>query len=343
MIILTGDVGGTKTILRLTESRSPQSLCEGRYSSQEFSDLTKVVSKFLDTAAQKLQQSVHPDIACFAIAGPVVNNSSVLTNLGWSLEASRLSQETKIPNLFLINDFEAVGYGILELSGTDIYTLQAGELRPHAPIAMVGAGTGLGEGFLLHHGGRYQVYASEGGHTDFAPRTELECQLLHYLLERSPSQHVSVEQIVSGNGILAVYQFLRHHTGLNQLLSEDNIDLASKISHAALTAQDPLAEKALQIFVKAYGAEAGNLALKLLPYGGLYIAGGIAAKILPLMQDGTFLQAFLSKGRMSSLLEKIPVHIVLNPYVGLIGATRYARTMAIEFYPHNSNSLIDLS
>ncbi|MGG6263021.1 glucokinase [Leptolyngbya sp. AN03gr2] len=343
MIILAGDVGGTKTILRLTEARSSQTLCEGRYRSQEFSDLSEVVSKFLATATQTLQQSIHPEIACFAIAGPVVNNSSVLTNLGWSLEASRLSQETKIPNISLINDFEAVGYGILELSASDVCTLQAGDLRPHALIAMLGAGTGLGEGFLLYQGERYRVYASEGGHADFAPHTELECQLLHYLLERSTTQHVSVEQIVSGNGILAIYQFLRHHTGLDQLLSGDDVDLTSKISDAALTAQDPLAEKALQIFVKAYGAEAGNLALKLLPYGGIYIAGGIAAKILPLMQDGTFLKAFLSKGRMSSLLEKIPVHIVLNPYVGLIGATRYARTMAIEFYPHHSNSLIDLS
>jgi glucokinase len=343
MIILTGDVGGTKTILRLTESRSSQTLCERQYRSRDFSDLTEVVSIFLASATQNLSQSVHPEIACFAIAGSVVNNSSVLTNLGWTLESSHLSQETKIPNISLINDFEAVGYGILELSSADVYTLQAGDPRPHAPIAILGAGTGLGEGFLLHHGERYQVYASEGGHADFAPHTELECQLLHYLLERSPSQHVSVEQIVSGNGILAIYQFLRHHTGVSQLLSEDNIDLASKISDAALTAQDPLAEKALQIFVKTYGAEAGNLALKLLPYGGVYIAGGIAAKILPLMQDGTFLKAFLSKGRMSSLLEDIPIHVVLNPYVGLIGATRHARAMAIESYPLNYSSLIDLS
>lgn len=346
MIILTGDIGGTKTILRFSEvtSQSSQILCEGRYRSRDFSDLTEVISKFSAEAIAKLNRPIRADAACFAIAGPVINNTSHLTNLGWILEVSRLTQETGIPNIALINDFEAVSYGLLELTQADLSTIQVGQSRPCAPIAVIGAGTGLGEGFLLHHTrSNRQVYASEGGHADFAPQTELECQMLQYLLKRSPTQHVSVEQVVSGNGILAIYQFLRYHTGLDQLLPEEDIDLTSKITEAALNAQDPLAEKALQIFVKAYGAEAGNLALKLLPYGGIYIAGGIAAKILPLMQEGTFLKAFLAKGRVSALLEQIPIHIVLNPYVGLIGAARYLKETILQANSNNHCSLIDLS
>lgn len=200
---------------------------------------------------------------------------------------------------------------------------------------MIGAGTGLGQGFLIQQGNSYQVFPSEGGHSDFAPRSELDFYLLKYLLEKHDIQRISVERVVSGQGIVAIYQFLRdrqmatespeveqavraweHQIGS----TEKTVDPAAAIAAAALAKRDRLSEETMQIFVEAYGAEAGNLALKLLPYGGLYVAGGIAAKILPLIQEGSFLRAFTQKGRMRSILEDVPVQIVLNPQVGLIGA-----------------------
>jgi glucokinase len=293
------------------------------------------VQRFLSTAGQQLGIEPKPEKACFAIAGPVINDTSVLTNLNWFLEARRLEKELAIARIRLINDFAAVGYGILGLETTDLHTLQEVTPQPDAPIAVLGAGTGLGEGFLIQQPGGYQVFASEGGHTDFAPRTGLEFQLLQYLLEKYDIQRISVERVVSGQGIVAIYQFLRDRqiapesAEIGQVIrtweqetgrSEKSVDPAATIAQAALEKRDRLSEQTLQIFVDAYGAEAGNLALKLLPYGGLYVAGGIAAKILPLIKEGQFLRAFGQKGRVSSLLERVPVHVILNPQVGLIGA-----------------------
>jgi glucokinase len=221
----------------------------------------------------------------------------------------------------------------------DLYTLQEATPQPDAPIAVIGAGTGLGEGFLIQQAGNYRVFATEGGHTEFAPRNELEFQLLQYLREKYGIGRVSVERVVSGQGIVALYQFLRDRQiakespEIGQIVitwereagrSEKSVDPAAAISKAALEKSDRLCEQALNMFIEAYGAEAGNVALKLLPYGGLYVAGGIAAKILPLIQEGSFLRAFSQKGRVSPLLEKVPLHIVLNPQVGLIGAVRWA-------------------
>jgi glucokinase len=293
------------------------------------------VQRFLSTAGQQLGIEPKPEKACFAIAGPVINDTSVLTNLNWFLEARRLEKELAIARIRLINDFAAVGYGILGLETTDLHTLQEVTPQPDAPIAVLGAGTGLGEGFLIQQPGGYQVFASEGGHTDFAPRTGLEFQLLQYLLEKYDIQRISVERVVSGQGIVAIYQFLRDRqiapesAEIGQVIrtweqetgrSEKSVDPAATIAQAALEKRDRLSEQTLQMFVDAYGAEAGNLALKLLPYGGLYVAGGIAAKILPLIKEGQFLRAFGQKGRVSSLLERVPVHVILNPQVGLIGA-----------------------
>jgi glucokinase len=337
-LLLAGDIGGTKTILRLVEeptALSRHTLYEALYPSRDFPDLVPIVQRFLSTAGQQLGIEPKPEKACFAIAGPVINDTSVLTNLNWFLEARRLEKELAIARIRLINDFAAVGYGILGLETTDLHTLQEVTPQPDAPIAVLGAGTGLGEGFLIQQPGGYQVFASEGGHTDFAPRTGLEFQLLQYLLEKYDIQRISVERVVSGQGIVAIYQFLRDRqiapesAEIGQVIrtweqetgrSEKSVDPAATIAQAALEKRDRLSEQTLQIFVDAYGAEAGNLALKLLPYGGLYVAGGIAAKILPLIKEGQFLRAFGQKGRVSSLLERVPVHVILNPQVGLIGA-----------------------
>jgi len=335
-ILLAGDIGGTKTILRLVESQEggdrkvPQqtTLHEQTYPSQEFADLVPMVRQFLDAA----KSNSKPEKACFGIAGPVVNNTSKLTNLSWILEASRLEQELQVAKVALINDFVAVGYGVLGLSDQDLHTLQPGSPDANAPIAVIGAGTGLGQGFVIPQSPNYRVFATEGGHASFSPQSPLEFELLQYLLEKYHINRVSVERVVSGMGIVAIYQFLRDrkiyqespalaeiHQAWEREIGKEHksVDLAAEISKAAVK-QDVLAQKTLELFVAAYGAEAGDLALKLLPYGGLYVAGGIAAKILPLMQQG-FLPAFLRKGRMNSLLEQVPVRIVLNPQVGLLG------------------------
>lgn len=346
-LLLAGDIGATKTILRLVEKPTRgelPTLYEEHYRSRDYPDLVPMVQEFLATAAAKTNDNSPPQAACFAIAGPVVNNTAKLTNLTWSLETQRLEQELNIAPIALINDFAAIGYGVLGLKDADLHTLQAGLIQPSAPIAVIGAGTGLGQGFLIKQGDNYQVFPSEGGHADFAPRSELEFQLLKYLLDKHDIQRVSAERVVSGQGIVAIYQFLRDKSyatespEIGQIVStwekeagksEKSVDPAAVISTVALEKRDRLCERTMQIFVEAYGAEAGNLALKLLPYGGLYVAGGIAAKNLPLIQEGSFLHTFTSKGRMTSLLENIPIKIVLNPCVGLIGAALRAARLII--------------
>lgn len=345
-LLVAGDIGGTKTALRLVDAETNQTnpgtnfktLHENRYVSANFIDLVPMVRQFLTEAEQMLGYTVAPTKACFAIAGPVVNNTSKLTNLSWSLSSTRLSQQLEIPQISLINDFAAVGHGVLGLQPADLLTLQEGKPQANAPIAIIGAGTGLGQGFVIAQDGDYKVYPSEGGHTDFAPRTEIEFQLSRYLLDKHNIQRISVERVVSGQGIVAIYQFLRDRqlaeespdikqvvcTWERETGREKSVDPAAAISQAALEKRDRLSEQTMNLFVDAYGAEAGNLALKLLPYGGLYVAGGIAPKILPLIQDSSFLSSLIDKGRMLPLLEAVPVHVVLNPQIGLIGAALYA-------------------
>jgi glucokinase len=333
MLLIAGDIGGTKTILRLVEvlqhQHSSPAIYEAQYPSSEYPDLVPMVKHFLASIGDGVYS---PDLACFAIAGPVINQTCHLTNLNWFLESQRLEKDLQIPKVNLINDFAAVSYGVIGLENSAIDSLQTGIPQSNTPIAVIGAGTGLGESFLISNHGDYQVFATEGGHADFAPRSEIEFQLLEYLKQKYKIDRVSVERVVSGQGIVSIYQFLRD---VRPIASESdsigtkirrwekgdsNIDPGAIISQAALDRQDPLCERTMQIFTEAYGAEAGNFALKLLPYGGLYIAGGIAAKILPLMKDGRFICAFNQKGRMSDVLHKIPVRLVLNPQVGLLGS-----------------------
>jgi glucokinase len=341
-LLLAGDIGGTKTILRLVQAESTEApaflktLYEMRYPSQEFDHLVPMVRQFLAEVAERLGDLPVPEAACFAIAGPVVNGTfSKVTNLGWTLETTALQEMLFIPQIRLINDFAAVGYGILGLEATDLHTLQTGNAEAFAPIGVIGAGTGLGQGYLVHQPGGYQVCSSEGGHADFAPRSELEFQLMRYLLEKHNIERISVERVVSGQGIVSIYQFLRDRQfapespEVSEVVQQwegeigrsgKNADPAAAIATAAMEKRDRLSEQTMQLFIEAYGAEAGNLALKLLPNGGMYIAGGIAAKILPILKEYGFIQAFNNKGRMRHLLQQIPIHVILNPQVGLIGA-----------------------
>jgi glucokinase len=344
-LLLAGDIGGTKTILRLVDATITveatqmqerlQTLYESRYLSGDYPDLVPIVQLFLQAASEQLGYIPQPEKACFAIAGPVVNQTAKLTNLPWRLDSLRLAAELAIASVTLINDFEAIGYGVTGLPESDVLTLQKGQPQGGSPIGVIGAGTGLGECFVTPLSNGIKVYPCEGGHTDFAPRSELEFQLMKYLLAKHNIDRVSVERVVSGPGIVSIYQFLRdrniakespeiakvvkdweHQIGL----AEVTVDPAAAISQAALEKQDHLSQQTMQLFVEAYGAEAGNLALKLLPYSGLYIAGGIAPKILPLLETPEFMQAFSNKGRMKPILAKVPVYVVLNPQVGLVGS-----------------------
>ncbi|AFY74610.1 glucokinase [Synechococcus sp. PCC 7502] len=335
-LLLTGDVGGTKTLLSLIKSvpnHQSETLHSDRFNSQNYSSLKDIIQQFFQEAAVKLGYTPEVDTACFGIAGPVANNTSYLTNLGWQLNGNQLQTELGIEQVELINDFAAVGYGVLGLDSADLYTLQVGERQPQAPIAVIGAGTGLGQGFLTWNYDHYQVYASEGGHTDFAPRSPREMALLNFLLTRH--ERVSTERVVSGKGIVSIYQFLKHNspepTELYQLLQaweggDHTIDMGAAIAKATLNKTDEAAMETIQIFLDAYAAEIGNLALKLLPYGGLYIAGGITPKLLSLIsscegsgENNRFLHILKHKGRVSPMLDTIPIHIVLNQNVGLIG------------------------
>lgn len=334
-LLIAGDIGGTKTILRLVEVTNQavdfQTLEEVTYPSQNYSDLTPMVQEFLR------QTEYTPDRACFAIAGPVIQQTSQLTNLSWYLDGNRLKQELNLEVVSLINDFAAVSYGVIGLKSNELESLQNIEPQKDAPIAILGAGTGLGEGFLIPQtNGDYQVFSTEGGHTDFAPRTEIESQIFNYISQQKNLDRVSVERVVSGQGIIAIYQALRD---LEIIPEGDSIvaptlrkweqnqspetDPAAIISQAAQEKSDSLSQKTMEIFIEAYAAEAGNLALKLLPYGGLYIAGGIAAKNLSLIKESRFLEIFKQKGRVSSVLDAVPIHIILNPQVGLLGSIMY--------------------
>jgi glucokinase len=344
-LLLAGDIGGTSTRLRLApieDWRSHQ--WERTYASQDFPDLAPVVQKFL----AELNVSGEVVAACFAVAGPVVDGVAKLQNLAWQLETDRLIKSLNIPNLKLINDFAAVGYGLAHLRPDELHVLQAGEVVADAPQAVIGAGTGLGQGYLIPACGKYEVLASEGGHSDFAARTPLEFELVEYLMERDDLDHVSYDRLVSGRGIVNMYRFLRDRPPVEvspladipeiaeavkkweQTTISDRAHLtdpAVLIAKAAQAGTSALARATMQMFVSAYGAEAGNLALKFLPRGGLYIAGGIAAKNLPLLTDGTFMAAFGQKGRMRSLVAQIPVSVVLNSQVGLIGAAAQSLAM----------------
>lgn len=318
-LLLAGDIGGTKTLLRL--SRGGTILREQRFESAAFPGLHAMLAAFLDGTDGGAPQS-----ACFGVAGPVQGRRAQVTNLPWSVEADDLAARFGMARVTLINDFQAVAYGIEMLGEADLLTLQAGQPAPHAPRAVIGAGTGLGEGYLTWQGDHYHAWPSEGSHADFAPADELQAGLWRWLKQRHG--HVSWERVVSGPGLVAIYDFLRERkeypesAQLAAALREG--DPAAAISAHALQHGDPLADAALGLFVAAYGAEAGNLALKVLSVGGVYLAGGIAPKIAGRLKEGGFLRAFRAKGRFAGLLESFPVHVVLNPEVGLLGAENMA-------------------
>jgi len=321
--VLAGDVGGTHARLALFEvgGGSPRLGREVVYASTVYDGLEAVVAQFLRETGVKVER------ACIAVAGPVEDGVYRFPNLRWEIRVDGFGARVGVPRVRLINDFEAVGYGIPELEPGDVATLQEGLLREHGPVALIGAGTGLGEGYLVWEDGRYAVHASEGGHADFAPADHTQERLLGHLRKRYG--HVSWERVVSGHGLVNAYEFLRDSGAAperdeTRRALESGDDAGEMISRHALQGGDPLCSEALETFVRAFGAQAGNLALTLGATGGVYVAGGIAPKILDRLRDGPFLEAFRAKGRLTSLMQEFPVHVVTNDGVGLLGAAAVA-------------------
>ncbi|MBN2817275.1 MAG: glucokinase [Campylobacterales bacterium] len=322
-MILAGDIGGTKTNFALytEESGVPLLHQEYSFSSGNYTSFRELLNEFVQKSGVE-----KVDALCLGIAGPIVDGVCKTTNLPWTIETTMLQEFFKTTKVKLLNDLEATAYGMLYLKEDEFITLNEGLTRD-ANRAVIAAGTGLGEASLFFDGSTFYPIGSEGGHTDFAPQNALEDELLVWLRQRY-SEHVSVERVVSGMGIATLYEFLlqreqyEEHEDMRSL--KEGEDKSAKISSLALTNSDRLSLETMQLFVSLYGAEAGNLALKTLCLGGLYIGGGIAPKILPLMQSGDFMRAFVSKGRFTDMLRKIPVFISKNPQTALLGATHFA-------------------
>jgi glucokinase len=326
MMILAGDIGGTKVLLQLCDASAPiRVIATQSYSSQAYDGLTPIITKFL---AETARDSAPPTAACFAVAGPVRNQKAKITNLPWILDAEQLAVQLGIDRVLLINDMQGVGYGIDGLGAMELEVLQTGEPETRGTRAILAAGTGLGQGAMIWEKGHYTVLATEGGHADFAPRDELEMELLRYLLARLGQ--VSYEALLSGRGLVRIYEFLRdtrcatEPTWLAETVRESD-DPAAVISTTAMAADaPPIARLTLERFVRIYGAQAGNLALTFLATGGVYIAGGIVVNIIEAMRSETFIEAFRRNIAMQSLLERVPLFIVQTPEIGLLGARRMA-------------------
>ena len=318
-MLLCGDIGGTTTTLALFHPERPlEPIDPVRHESQAFRGLEEIVHRYLGA------RQVRVEGACFGIAGPVHGERVATTNLPWVVDAAALRARLAGAPVVLLNDLQALAHGVLMLPDDRLAVLNPGRPAP-GNAAVIAAGTGLGEAGLMWDGTRHVPLATEGGHADFAPRSEREIALLRYLLGRSP--HVSWEQVVSGPGLVHCFEFLRDAEGLpvpDGLAAAVAEHGPGAISAAALAGVAPIAVAALDLFTGCYGAEAGNLALKLLATAGTYVGGGIAPKILPKLQDGTFRAAFVAKGRFARLLEDVPVRVILDPRTGLYGTARYA-------------------
>jgi glucokinase len=339
-MILAGDVGGTKVHLALYSFAGGRlkPIRDEKFPAHEFASLDAVVDKFLAAGTEKRDEIVG---ACFGCPGPVRDGRLKLTNLPWMLDERDLEKSLGIPNISLINDLEANGYGICELAPESICVLHEGSPEATGHAGLIAAGTGLGEALLIWDGQKHRPIPSEGGHCDFAARSNREIALLEYL-RNTLKGRVSWERVVSGLGIKNIYAFLRDVEKIGEpgwlhdrMLAEDP---NAVISQCAEDGSSSLCFETMKIFSGAYGAEAGNIALKVLATGGIYLGGGIAPKILQTLRNGTFLQAFLDKGRMSPLLQSIPVRVILDDTCALLGAAAYAEARASESSGHSERA-----
>jgi glucokinase len=325
---LAGDIGGTKTVLALFESCTGgiRPVCEASFASHVYATFELVLSEFF-------KASGRPELgaACFGVAGAVVEGRSRTTNLPWVLEESALAEALGTRRVKLLNDLEATAYGMLHLRPDELAPLNPDAApRRHGNAGVIAAGTGLGEAILYWDGEQYHPIASEGGHGDFGPRSDLEIELLQYL-RGELGGHVSYERVLSGPGLHNVYEFLRDrgHAPETPEVAErmKTGDPNATISELGLTGRDALCSLTLDVFCAVYGAEAGNLALRSVAVGGLYVGGGIAPKILPALRRGGFMKSFAEKGRFTEFLKAIEVNVALNPRAALLGAGYFARRL----------------
>ncbi|HEV2730894.1 MAG TPA: glucokinase [Terriglobales bacterium] len=321
-MILAGEIGATRTRLAAFETAGNklQRVVERIYASQEHSGLSQIIAGFIKA------EGIPVHSACFGVAGPVKGGRSKISNLPWVIDSRELAQQLKLDSIGLLNDLEAYAYGIDALESNDFITLSEGSEDAEGNRAVISARTGLGMAGLFWDGFRHHPFACEGGHTDFAPRNDLEMELLAYLQKKYG--HISCERILSGPGIKNIYDFLRdakkadEPKWLKEQMSAAQ-DPPALISQLALESKSAICEQTLSMFVSIYGAETGNCALNFMSTGGVFIGGSIAAKIVPKMRDPIFMQSFLDKGRMEPLLREMPVKIVLNDDSGIIGGARY--------------------
>ncbi len=320
--ILAGDIGGTNTRLALYDTaqmREPRVLRV--YRSGDYESLQSIIQRFYEDCSAEVAEN-RPSRAGFGVAGPADGRIVKLTNLPWAIDAEQIEQRLGIERVSFVNDFAANCLAVPHLTAADVEQIGGGAPAARHPIAVIGAGTGLGQGFLVHTGADYTVVPSEGGHTDFAPRNPLEMRLLAHLLQQYG--RVSYERVLSGRGLIGIYEFLRDGEGAAESAAVHGAmreaDPAAVISRHALERTDALCERALDLFCTLYGAEAGNLALKVLARGGVYLAGGIAGKILPRLREGGFRDGFERKGRYAHFLASVPTYVITHPQPGLLGA-----------------------
>ena len=322
--ILAGDIGGTKTNLAIYsfEAGPRAPLAEATFPSGEYPSLETLAREFLAGV------DLPVDRGAFGVAGPVVSGQATITNLPWVMDEEQLQESLNLSSVRLLNDLLAIAHSVPALEAVDLHTLNEGEAEPGGAIAVVAPGTGLGEAYLTWEGARYRACASEGGHTSFAPDTPLQLDLLRFLLGRF--EHVSCERVCSGKGLPNIYAFLKENgrgeepTWLAEQLAETD-DPTPVIVRAALDGDRPcdLCVVTLNTFVSILGSEAGNLALKVLATGGVYLGGGVPPRILSALDNSRFMAAFQNKGRLADLLGRIPVHVILNPKAALLGAACY--------------------
>jgi glucokinase len=322
-MILAGDIGGTKTYLALFDANNNRlaKISETRFENRNFSDLDSIIEEFLKGENEK------PEVVCLGVAGPIIDGNCDLTNLDWRIETGRL--EKQFDKAYLINDLVAMACAVPCLEEKDVAVLQSGLQVKEGRISVVAAGTGLGQAFLIPTDSeKYYAVDSEGGHADFAPRNKLETELLFFLQKKFA--RVSVERIVSGPGLIHIFDFVKEkfYSGGSEDWQENlqNEERAAEIIRCAVEKKSEICEKTLSLFVELYGALAGNLALQFLAKGGVYLGGGIVPRILPLLEQGSFMQAFLEKGRFKSFLTDTPVKVILNDRSALLGAAQYAFT-----------------
>ena len=334
-VVLAADIGGTHATFRFSEILADgrhETVVEKKYASEDFENIAGLLERLFGSSDTLI---LRPRIAasCFAVAGPVEHNSATLTNLGWKVDAAAVGHQFALKSLRLINDFHAAGHGVMALDESSLFDLQVAEAEPDGAIAVIGAGTGLGVAILERQGDSYRVLPSEAGNADFAPTDELQDKLMIYL--RRTYGRVSCERVVSGPGLMRIFYFLQesgYGVPSKQLLDATKragADPTEVIAEYALAKLDPLAVRALDLFIAAYGSFAGNIALTALARGGVYIAGGIAPRIINRLKEGGFVRHFIAKGAFMPLLSGIPVRVVTDPQVGLRGALRVAAGVVI--------------